>query len=192
MSSFEFILILIAIVAGFAISEILSAWGRLIRSRVGARKAALCFGASLVLVGYIVRYVWDLWVFRQAEWSFIAFLLTFAPILVLALAAYVISVPRVPAPDVLGHYLSEARPFYLLMTAFLVLWTVSDASDSWRGLIAAVGSDDRVLPVLVGRSLMIGIFLVLAHTNKQILHGVLIPLAIGLLVAGSAIFVPQL
>ena len=107
------------------------------------RQAALYFGASLVLLGYIVRYVWDLWVFRQAEWHFIAFLLTFAPILVLSLAAYVISVPQKPVPDVLAHYFSEARPFYLLMAAFLVLWTVSDASRSWQLITAAVGSADR-------------------------------------------------
>jgi hypothetical protein len=192
LSAFEFILILIAIVAGFAISEILSAWGRLVRARVGPRQGALYFGASLVLLAYIVRYVWDLWVLRQAEWDFIAFLLTFAPMLVLALAAYVISVPRVPAPDVLGHYLSEARPFYLLLAAFLVLWTVSDAIDSWRGITAAVGSVDRVLPVLLGRTLMVGIFLVLAHSHKQVIHRVLVPLAIGLLIAGSTILVPRL
>jgi hypothetical protein len=192
VSSFEFILILIAIVAGFAISEILSSWGQLIQARVGSRQGALYFGASLVLLGYIVRYVWDLWVLRQAEWNFLAFLLTFAPILILALAAYVISAPRVPAPDVLGHYLSRARPFYLLLAAFLLFWTVSDASNSWRGITTAIGSVDSVLPVLLGRALMLGIFLVLAHSSKQVLHRVLVPLAIGLLIAGSAILVPRL
>jgi hypothetical protein len=192
LSSFEFILVLSAIVAGFAISEILYSWGRLIRARVNPRQAALYFGASLVLLGYIVRYVWDLWVFHQAEWHFIAFLLAFAPILVLSLAAYVISVPRDPVPDVLGHYLSEARAFYLLLAAFMVLWTAHHASDSWQGITAALGSADRVLPLLLGRALMAGILLLLAHTSNLILHSVLVPLAIGMLIAGSAIFLPRL
>ncbi len=192
MSSFEFILILIAIVAGLAISEILYSWGRLIQARVNPRQAALYFGASLVLLGYIVRYVWDLWVYRQAEWHFLAFLLAAAPILVLSLAAYVISVPREPVPDVLQHYLSEARPFYLLLAAFLALWTVHHASDAWQSITAALGSADRVLPLLLGRALMAGIFLVLAHTGNLMLHSVLVPLAIGLLIAGSAIFLPRL
>jgi hypothetical protein len=68
LSPFEFILILIAIVAGFAISEILRAWGVLIRERVPFRSAALYCYATLFLLTIILRYTWLLWDLRSMEW----------------------------------------------------------------------------------------------------------------------------
>ena len=57
MSAFEFVLILVSILTGFAISEILVGWGRLIRARVPMRHSALYCCGSLVLFALIVRYV---------------------------------------------------------------------------------------------------------------------------------------
>ena len=189
MSAFEFILILIAIVAGFAISEILAAWGRLVRARVSLRHAALYLASTAFLLALIVRYIWVLWIFNQEEWNFAAFLLAFAPIVVLALAAYVISVPRVSAPDVLGHYFNEARPFYYLLVLFLVLWTVSDLFNVPRYTVASL------LPPGIGlalRSLAATGFLALAHAKKPVVHGVLLSLLFAVLAVVSAAFVPQL
>ena len=50
LSAFEFILILISIVAGFAVSEILAGWGRLIRERVSLRATGLYLAASFLLL----------------------------------------------------------------------------------------------------------------------------------------------
>ena len=142
------------------------------RARVSVRDAALYLGSSFLLLAIIVRYVWVLWVFRQSEWYFSTFLFAFVPILVLALAAYVISVPRVPTPDVRAHYLAEARPFYYLMVVFVVLWSLSDLFNASR--FAAASFPPAIFAM---RALGIIAALVLAHTKKSVLHGVLLSLA---------------
>ena len=157
------------------------------RARVSLRDAALYLGSSFLLLVIIVRYVWLLWVFRQSEWYFAAFLFTFSPILVLALAAYVISVPRVAAPDVRGHYLAEARPFYYLMVVFFVLWILSDLFNASR-----LATDSIPPAIFAVRALGITTALVLAHTKKLLLHGVLLSLGVVTVVAVSVVFVSQL
>ena len=157
------------------------------RARVSVRDAALYLGSSFLLLAFIVRYVWVLWVLRQSEWHFVTFLFAFAPILVLALAAYVISVPRVPAPDVRGHYLAEARPFYYLMVVFVVLWSLSDLFNASRFATASVPP-----AIFAMRALGITAGLVLAHTKKPVLHGVFLSLAFVAVAATSVVFVSQL
>ena len=92
MSAFEFILILVSVVAGFAVSEILSGWGRVIRERTPISKIGVHLIASSWLLLMIVRYVWLLWDYREIDWRFVDFVLAFAPILVLALATSACSV----------------------------------------------------------------------------------------------------
>ena len=157
------------------------------RARVSLRDTALYLGSSFLLLAIIVRYVWLLWVFRQSEWYFATFLFAFAPILLLALAAYVISVPRVPAPDVRGHYLAEARPFYYLMVVFFVLWSLSDLFSASRFATAPVPP-----AIFAMRALGITASLVLAHTKKPVLHAVILSLAVVAVVSASVAFVSQL
>jgi hypothetical protein len=102
--------------------------------------------------------------------------------------AYVISVPRESTPDVQAHYFSEARPFYLLMAAFLTLSVVSRPS-----LDLAASIESQAAPaILLIRMLVISIFLVLAYTKNRVVHGVPLSVLIAIAIAGSGTLVPRL
>jgi len=61
LSDFEFVLVTIAIVAGFAISEILAGWSQPLLARSDAGYSSLRFLASLFLLFLTLRYIWALW-----------------------------------------------------------------------------------------------------------------------------------
>ena len=61
MSSFEFILVSIAIVVGLGISEILAGWGRQIRYHREVRPYPLQLVASTYVLALSLRYLWTLW-----------------------------------------------------------------------------------------------------------------------------------
>jgi hypothetical protein len=165
MSEFEFVLILVSVVAGFAISEILSGWGLVIRERVSIYEIGVHIIASLWLLLMIIRCVWVLWLFREADWSFIEFCLALAPVLVLALAAYVTNPARDQSFTPATHYLKHARPFCYLGAVFLILWNFG----TLRTLILANGftSPGSVSAIIIAIGL-VG----LAHVRKPVIHGV--------------------
>lgn len=118
MSSFEFVLVTIAIVLGFGISEILSGWGRMLRHRMEVRPYPLQLAASAFVLYASLRYLWLLWDARDTEWTYAGYLAIFAPALCLALAAYVVrddptSLRRSPKQQ----YFDAARPLFLLIAA---------------------------------------------------------------------------
>ena len=173
MSAFEFILILVSVVAGFAISEILSGWGLVIRERVSIYEIGVHIIASLWLLLMIIRCVWVLWLFRETDWSFIDFGLAFAPILVLALAAFVTNPARDQSFEPATHYLKQARPFCYLGAIFLLLWNFG----TLRTLILENGPTSTASMTAI----IIAIGLVgLAHVRKPVIHGV----AFTVLIAG--------
>jgi hypothetical protein len=176
LSSFEFILVLISIVAGFAVSEILAGWGRLIRERVSPRATGLYLAASLMLLTLIVRYVWLLWGLREMNWQFLGFVLAFSPILVLALAAYVTSPARTLHFDPETHYFDQARPLYYLEALFFILWSLGDSGR--LAYYEAVGFFDADTSVfagsLAGRLVVVGMLVWLAHTRRRFVHWVVI------------------
>ena len=193
MSTFEFILIIVAVVAGFAISEILAAWGRLIRARASLRDSALYCCSSLVLFFLILRYVWLLWGLRDAEWAFYAFVLRLVPMLVLALAAHVIALTQDRVSDVTRSYFIHARPLYILMAVYFVLLIVADMasfSEYLGGNVRAGGMSLR--PQAAIRLFEAAVVLALAHTRNRTFHFlVLLGLLLNLLVAGF-VNLPQL
>ena len=182
---FEFILMMIAIVAGFAITEILRAWGVLIRERVPFRSAALYCYASLFLLAIIVRYTWLLWDLRAMEWQFLSFVLAFVPVLVLALAAFTISIPRGSTPNIVKHYFVQARPFYILVAVFLVVWSLGDV------LALDYQLQGAGLPS-VGRTIFVAVVLMLAFTRKEALHWLLLTVFFAAIIWVSRVAVPQL
>lgn len=187
LSPFEFILILIAIVAGFAISEILRAWGVLIRDRVRFRSAALYCYASLLLLVLILRYTWVLWDLRAMEWQFFSFVLAFAPMLVLGLAAFVISIARGPTPNIAEHYFVQARPLYILLVVFLSFWSLADLLTMEHG----DGGDGLPYAIPV-RSALTVLALGLAFTKKEALHWMLLTVWFAFTIGASLVAVPQL
>jgi hypothetical protein len=119
VSSFEFVLVSIAIVVGFAISEILGGWGRQLRLRHQVRPYLLQIVASAYLLSVALRFLWTLWSLSGAEWTYLGYVLLALPALVLALAAHLVrvdteSLRRNPREQ----YFESARPFYGLLASF--------------------------------------------------------------------------
>ena len=171
LSAFEFILILISIVAGFAVSEILAGWGRLIRERVSLRATGLYLAASFLLLAVIVRYVWVLWSLREMSWQFPGFVLTFSPMLVLALAAYVTSPARTSHFSQRTHYFDQSRPLYYLLALFFVLWTLGDINRLAYYEESGVYSGRPEIPwSFAARGVAVAILVFLAHTRRPSVH----------------------
>ena len=181
MSEFEFVLVTIAIVAGFAISEILAGWSRPLLARGDAGYSRLRFLASLFLLFLTLRYIWMLWGVRSGEWHFVYFLLVLVPMLLIALAAYVISMPaEAPELDSTEIYFARARPFFLLLVGVMISWTLYD----WANLtvIQKAFAAEANWTVLASRGVGVPAFLWLAFTKRRRHHWVVLVGAIGSLV----------
>jgi len=180
LSEFEFVLVTIAIVAGFAISEILAGWSRPLLGRGAAGYSSLRFFASLFLLFLTLRYIWALWGVRSSEWHFVHFVLVLAPMLMIALAAYVISMPAAaPELDSAEIYFSRARPFFLLLVGVMISWTLYE----WANLavIQKAYASEVNWTVLASRVVGVPAFLWLAFTRRSSHHWVVLAGGIGLL-----------
>lgn len=181
MSEFEFVLVTIAIVAGFAISEILAGWSRPLLARGNSGYSSLRFFASLFLLFLTLRYIWTLWGVRSSEWHFVQFVLVLAPMLLIALAAYVISMPaEAPELDANEIYFARARPFFLLLAGVVIAWTLYEWANFTVIQDAYPAEVNRT--VLATRVAGAPIFLWLAFTKRREHHWVLLAVAIGSLV----------
>lgn len=188
VSAFEFILILISVVAAFAVSEVLSGWGFIIRTRVSPVAMGVHLIASFWLLAMIVRYVWVLWGFREINWEFIGFVVALTPILVLALAAYVTNPERTAKFNPRTHYIDHARPFCYLVALYLVLWAIGDAQ-----LLASIVEAEPFVPRLIAMKLIIAaVCVALAHVRKPMLHGAFFAAILTVVIYMSTVAVTQL
>ena len=131
MSRFEFNTVLVSIVLAFAISEILTAWGRLIRNRDRVRSPALfVLGSSWVLLAIVVHW-FGLWAYQQAPFDrILETVLVLLPALVIALVCFV-WVPDIPTSgplDLERHYFESGRWSFPLIGLFLFLGALADVS----------------------------------------------------------------
>ncbi len=179
MSQFEFVLVVVAIVAGFSISTTLAGWGRHLLSTPEERPSSLQYFASLVLLFQTIRYVWVLWDFRAMDWLFSSFFLALLPMLVIALSAHVISIPGDRAQAPLELYFSRARLFFTLQALVLATWTAFDLSH--LSLIRETVSE-RFLPGFFAiRATGIVAFLWLAYSRRTSHHWIVLSAVFGTL-----------
>ena len=130
MSRFEFNTVLVSIVLAFAISEILTAWGRLIRYRGNLTSPALYVLASSWVLSAIVVHWFGLWAYHEAPFNRILdTLLILLPALVIALVCF-IWVPDIPVSgdfDLAQHYFDAGRWAFPLVAVFILLGGLADA-----------------------------------------------------------------
>jgi hypothetical protein len=131
MSRFEFNTVLVAIVLAFAISEILTAWGRLIRNRKCVTSPALFILASSWVLLAIVVHWFGLWAYEQASFDrLLETVLILLPALVIALVCFV-WVPDIPTSGSLNleeHYFEAGSWTLPLIALFMLLGAVADIS----------------------------------------------------------------
>jgi hypothetical protein len=143
--------------------------------------SSLRFFASLFLLFLTLRYIWTLWGVRSSEWHFVHFVLVLTPMLLMALAAYVISTPaEAPELDSAEIYFARARPFFLLLVGAMISWTLYE----WANLavIQKAYATEANRMALASRSLGVPAFLWLAFTKRRRHHWVVLAGAIGSLV----------
>ena len=173
MSQFEFILIAVTIVAGFAISEVLAGVGRSLRASDGSRYSGLFYLAALILLFLACRYIWTLWDYRSLQWAFSKFVLVLVPIFALALAAHVITVSASGDPvDLEEHYFSRARWFYILLIIFSISWALSDLAN--LSTLRSVTSENFLLVRFASVPVGVAIWAWLAHTRRRSHHWVIL------------------
>jgi hypothetical protein len=171
VSTFEFILVSLAIILGFGISEILSGWGEQMRHRREVRPSLLQVAASAYVLFASLRYLWLLWGARNAQWTFAGYLLTALPALCLALAAYVVRAdPTSLRRSLAEQYFDVARPFHLLLAAVPSLAALDTALHvtELRRLGAAIANPFvwTVWPIFITA------FLTMAWSRSPRIHGV--------------------
>lgn len=163
MSRFEFNTVLVSIVLAFAISEILTSWGRLVRHRHQVRSPGLYVLATSWVLAAIVVHWFGLWAYRDAPFDRVfETLLILLPALVIALVCFVwVPDPRASgAFDLEAHYFEGAVFTWPLVSLFIVLGGVADL------LVPKVASGAPVAALLAFASLMLG----LRFTRRRGVH----------------------
>jgi hypothetical protein len=131
MSRFEFNTVLVSIVLAFAISEILTAWGRMIRNRKCVTSPALLILASSWVLLAIIVHWFGLWAYEQAPFDrLLETVLVLLPALVIALVCFV-WVPDIPTSGVLDlekHYFEAGSWTLPLIALFMLLGAIADIS----------------------------------------------------------------
>jgi hypothetical protein len=180
VSRFEYLSVLISIVIALGLSEVLSAWGRLLRHRARVRPYWVHGLWSLLIVLLMVEFWWGFWQFRVvAAWSFAGFLAVLAESLVMVLAALVITPGDFAEGDLdlRTHFYENARLFFVLGAVLLVQLAVVDA---------VVGGQPFVHVENAFRAAGLGVLVWAALSRSERVHGALALAALGLLLVFTA------
>jgi hypothetical protein len=122
VTQFEYITALSSIVIAFALSEILSAWGDLVRNRKAVRGYWVHTGWTVLLFLGLIQIWWGTWQYREIEFtSFASLLLLLAAPLTLSFAVFVFA-PRLSGEEVVDlrqQYESSRKWFFPLMAVVL-------------------------------------------------------------------------
>ena len=168
MSTFEFVLIPLAIILGFAVSEVLKGWGQQVRSRHRRSSHLVQIASSAFILFFCMIYLWALWFLRDVAWSFPLFFLITLPGFAAALAAHISRVDTsTEAAPVLKQYFQNSRPVYSLLALFPIsIITVSFIP----GVREQVPDLPSLLTVTLLRLTLLGLILSLAWSKSLRYH----------------------
>ena len=92
MSQFEYITVVVSIVMAFAISEVLSGLGRLVRERSRVKFYWVHVAWMVYGILWILQHWWGIWDYRSIEFTnFFSFLALVAPSLTFVLLAFLVT-----------------------------------------------------------------------------------------------------
>ncbi len=179
MSQFEYITVLLSIVVAFALSEILSCWGQLIRHRHRVRAYWLHVIWTALALLVLVQVWWAGWEYRELEFDDLPSILAhLAPFLTAVLAVLVLT------PDIRDTDTSDMRAYYwdsrtwFFPIAALVMLQLAALDVFWAG-------HPVMHPEHVPRVAAIGLLIYLAISRSERVHAVV---AVGMFVL-LAVFV---
>jgi hypothetical protein len=186
VSQFEFVSVLISIIIAFALSEVLSGWGRLLRVRQRVAGYWVHNAWALLLVLLMVQFWWGLWQFRGVEpWTFLSFLGVLLPALNLVVLAFLVT------PDVSGDQPLDLRAqFFQSKSWFFALGALLIAQ------LAVINTLIEAEPLLGVRNLYrlaaVALLAALARSESERFHALAVAAAWVLLVAFIAFTSPLL
>lgn len=163
MNVFEFLLVIVSIVLGLAITELLAGLARILRGELVPGKLHALW--VFVIFQLQVQLAWGLWGLRlRAEWRYPEFLLLlFAPVLLYLTAALIY--PSGTSVETLDqHLMRRRRPMFGLLACYVVV----AALFSWL-----LFGEDLTLASALIRLPAIAILLTLAVTARRSVHFVL-------------------
>jgi hypothetical protein len=123
MSRFEYLSVLLSVVVGFAISEILSGWGSLIRRRAQLRPYWLLTSWSVLALVVMILFWWSAWDYHTtSSWTFFSFLAVLSAALTFVILAFVLTptVSEDSTPDLRDYYFRNRTWIFGLWALVLV------------------------------------------------------------------------
>jgi hypothetical protein len=181
LTQFEYVSVLVSILIAFGISEILSGWGHLIRTRHAVRFYWLHAAWSVFLLLLLVQFWSGMWEYRsRADWSYFAMLAVLLDALPLIAVAVLLTPGSREEGDLdLREYYFRMRPWVFGLGAFTMLQlAVVDAS---------IGGQPLLHPENAVRGAGAAVALTLALSRSERVHGVLAVLCFLLLGVFTAI-----
>lgn len=129
MSQFEYLAALISIVIAFGLSQLLMAWGRLLRERARVRGYWVFTAWSCMIAFFMILFWWELWQYRfLEEWSLLSLVWTIVNAMFIVLSAHLL-VPSFDPPetiDLRAHYYQTAPLFFTITALGMLSVAVSD------------------------------------------------------------------
>ena len=167
MSGFEFVLVLYAVIAGLAISELVTGFADQISARHRMAFYPLQILLSIFLLYASVVFLWTLWMFRAMDWSFQLYLLIMLYPLIIALCSRLVRIDySAGAMPVKDQYFSNAAPTYIALALIPTIVVVL----SFTSLREIVEDPPDLAYVTPFRVLAILGFLFLAWSKNETAH----------------------
>lgn len=129
MSRFEYLSVLLSIVIGLGLSEVASAWGRMLRGRARIRFYPLHAFWSVFVVLMMIQFWWGFWEYREVgDWTFLRLMAVVLEALVLVIAALVLTPdePIAAALDLRQHFYANSKLFFALGGAVIAQLAIVD------------------------------------------------------------------
>ena len=178
MQQFEYVMVLSGVVVAVAMTEIVGAWGRILRTDARVKIEPLFVGWTCYLLLLSMLYWVSMWPYQNVEFVYMAqvWLLVF-PTLFLVLVAFALTpdVPNSGELDLRRFYFKRRRRVFFSLAAFILAGGIARALIAERILL-----DDVVISAI-----WIGSYLILTVTRKPLVHwAILVLLLLQILAAG--------
>jgi hypothetical protein len=160
MNLFEFLLVIVSIVLGLGITELLGGLTRILRRELPAGRLHAIW--MLIVLQLQIQMAWAFWKLHLREaWSYPEFLLLLAGPVLLYLSAAVLFPATSTNQPLDEHLMSRRRPFFVLMSAYMVYSVLF----TWL----LMGRNFPLVTTSV-RTLVFAAFIILACTTRRSIH----------------------
>lgn len=163
MSQFEYVAVLVSIIAGLALTQILRGVGRMVTDKTGPSPYWVHLIWTIYLFLYIVAFWW--WEFRlgSVEWSLSVYLVIITYATLLFFASLVIQPGSLHGVDSYKDYYYLRRRWIFSLIIALTIWDFLDTYVKGTGYFASLGV---VYPTILAM-LIIGSLIAMITANER-------------------------